>query len=325
MHLFMYCVCPDSEVRTATKQALGDRLTRITTALREIYKGPQATQHAVEWADQFNTTFTSACAGLKKGNISYFKTPSDKDRILRSDVQHMTTHASKPLDYDLQTIFALIAAKRVFCGAPRFDNGGLPGVTNDTDVVPCTNSFGLSLLSRKYAYLNATGNVTLDQLRKGRYLLLLHNGTTKRYWFVEETSYSTDRGLLFPVFNNNGNPVIVTYTAKPYDRNTGINPFVLDECQTQFTVDASHMMKASKFPRPDRCSERYIKDDIQGALYYNGTDVWVVSETYGDSSEPKLAYRTMLHMGMTMCYGDGVPWDDIYPNSDFKRHDEIGT
>eukprot|EP00961_Rhodomonas_salina_P244397 3303171-Rhodomonas_salina.2 len=167
MHLFMYCVCPDKDVRKAAQKALGGHLDNITGALREIYKGTGNVQKVdtVVWSEKFNEHFTDACQGLRKGKISYFKTPSPSDPILQSNLVYNQCDDATPLDYDLQTIFALIAAKRVFCGAPRFDNGGLPGVTNGTDTVPCTNSFGLSLLSRKYAYLNA-----VDEPETGGYV-----------------------------------------------------------------------------------------------------------------------------------------------------------
>eukprot|EP00961_Rhodomonas_salina_P070245 943214-Rhodomonas_salina.1 len=324
MHLFMYCVCPDSEVRTAAKQALGDRLTSITTALREIYKGPQASQHAVEWADQFNATFTRGCAGLEKGNISYFKTQSGRDRILESNIQHVTTHRLDPSDYDLQTIFALIAAKRVFCGAQRFDNGGLPDVKSDTDPVPCNDSFGLSLLSRKYAYLNSN-NTTAEQVADGKWFNLKHQGEEKIYWLTENHSESTDKALLFPVMAGYKGPTIILNTGRPYNKNDRTNPFSLDKCGSQLCKADHDQTSGMKHPNIVRLDE--IRDDIPVSFLIDDKQVYAIveDETIAPTAfNGTMIYQTVSVYGIRACtgkllrlkdvkfHGDPVPQKDIY-------------
>ena len=138
LHLLAYTLCPDTATRESAREALGaEFLASLTDGLRK-FAGARASSAA-----ELGNALEAAVPSNRSGSIpDYVQRDSPGAKISASYVADAVDVGTFD-DYALQTVFALIAAKRVFCGAPRFGAGA-------------DNHYGLALLNRNYAYLERT-------------------------------------------------------------------------------------------------------------------------------------------------------------------------
>lgn len=127
MCLLMARIHPVEQVRLAAERGVAGIRKKIDGALSQFLTSGDA--------GMLSETFPAAPGG----NIDA-RWVSLESRLPVSTQSGLVTD-----EYARNTLFALIAAKRLFCGAPRFHDGGDPANTSQ---------FGLSLLSRSYAYLD---------------------------------------------------------------------------------------------------------------------------------------------------------------------------
>eukprot|EP00961_Rhodomonas_salina_P299536 3939011-Rhodomonas_salina.1 len=138
MQLLMYKLHPDSKVRASAGGFLQPRMGKLEQALRAVLKKACQQNRIDADAGTLDVDFPEIGRVVDTSWVDSTSEPNGED------IDSFNRRMDKVDTDTMLTLFGLVAAKRMFCGAPRFSNGGDPSNADQ---------FGLALLNREYAYI----------------------------------------------------------------------------------------------------------------------------------------------------------------------------